>query len=57
MVIGLSKLNRIVEFYIGRPQVQENLTIQIHDHIHKECTDNIGVNIMIESHMCMCSWC
>ena len=28
-VIGLSKLNRIVEFYAHRPQVQENLTMQI----------------------------
>ena len=55
MVIGLSKLNRIVEFYARRPQVQENLTIQIHDHIHKECTDNIGVAVMVEaSHMCAC---
>ena len=48
MVIGLSKLNRIGGFTTRRPQVQENLTIQIHDHIHKECTDNIGVAIMIE---------
>ena len=37
MVIGLSKLNRIVEFYARRPQVQENLTMQIHDHIDKVC--------------------
>ena len=54
-VIGLSKLNRIVEFYARRPQVQENLTIQIHDHIHKECGDNIGVAVMVEAnHMCAC---
>ena len=54
-VIGLSKLNRIVEFYGRRPQVQENLTIQIHDHIHEECTDNIGVATVIEAnHMCAC---
>ena len=54
-VIGLSKLNRIVEFYARRPQVQENLTMQIHDHIHKECTQNIGVAVMIEAnHMCAC---
>ena len=54
-VIGLSKLNRIVEFYARRPQVQENLTMQIHDHIDEECTDNIGVATMIEAnHMCAC---
>ena len=54
-VIGLSKLNRIVEFYARRHQVQENLTMQIHDHIHKECTQNIGVAVMIEAnHMCAC---
>ena len=54
-VIGLSKLNRIVEFYGRRPQVQENLTMQIHDHIHEECTDNIGVATVIEAnHMCAC---
>ncbi|MFV8270389.1 GTP cyclohydrolase I FolE [Flavobacterium sp. GT2N3] len=28
-VIGLSKMNRIVEFYAKRPQVQERLTMQI----------------------------
>ncbi len=54
-VIGLSKLNRIVEFYARRPQVQENLTMQIHDHINKVCEGNIGVAVMIEAnHMCAC---
>ena len=54
-VIGLSKLNRIVEFYARRPQVQENLTMQIHDHVHEECTDNIGVAVMLSAgHMCAC---
>ena len=54
-VIGLSKLNRIVEFYARRPQVQENLTMQIHDHINDVCENNIGVAVMIEaSHMCTC---
>ena len=54
-VIGLSKLNRIVEFYSRRPQVQENLTMQIHRHIDEVCEKNLGVAVMIEaSHMCTC---
>tara|TARA_Y100001938_G_C8094030_1_gene436954 strand:+ start:1232 stop:1864 length:633 start_codon:yes stop_codon:yes gene_type:complete len=54
-IIGLSKLNRIVEFYSRRPQVQENLTMQIHDHINKVCEKNEGVAVMIEAnHMCAC---
>ena len=54
-VIGLSKLNRIVEFYARRPQVQENLTMQIHNHINDVCENNIGVAVMIEAnHMCTC---
>lgn len=28
-VVGLSKMNRIVEYYAARPQVQERLTLQI----------------------------
>ena len=54
-VIGLSKLNRIVEFYARRPQVQENLTMQIHDHINEVCEGNIGVAVSVEAkHMCAC---
>ena len=54
-VIGLSKLNRIVEYYARRPQVQENLTMQVHNHIHDACSENIGVAVLIEAnHMCAC---
>jgi len=54
-VIGLSKLNRIVEFYARRPQVQENLTMQIHKHIDRVCEKNEGVAVMLEAnHMCAC---
>ena len=54
-IIGLSKLNRIVEFYSRRPQVQENLTMQIHDHIDNVCSNNLGVAVMVSAnHMCAC---
>lgn len=54
-VLGLSKLNRIVEFYAHRPQIQEMLTMQIHDFINKVCENNEGVAVMIEAdHMCTC---
>lgn len=52
-IIGLSKMNRIVEYYSRRPQVQENLTEQIHKHMCKVIGDNLGVAVMIEaSHLC-----
>lgn len=52
-VIGLSKLNRIVDFYSRRPQIQEGLTMQIHKHISEVCEGNIGVAVMVEaSHTC-----
>ena len=54
-VIGLSKLNRIVEWFARRPQVQENLTMQIHKHIDHVCEENKGVAVMVEAnHMCAC---
>ena len=54
-IIGLSKLNRTVEFYSRRPQVQENLTMQIHNHIDRVCEKNNGVAVMIEAnHLCAC---
>ena len=32
-IIGLSKINRIVNYYASRPQVQERLTVQIHEEL------------------------
>lgn len=54
-VIGLSKLNRIVQYYSQRPQVQERLTNQIGkdlEHILK--TEDIAV-IIDAKHLCVCS--
>ena len=54
-VVGLSKLNRIVEHYACRPQIQEGLCMQIHTAIDEICTDNHGVAVMISaSHSCAC---
>ena len=52
-VIGLSKLNRIVEFFARRPQIQEGLTIQIHNSIDEVCEKNQGVAVLIKAqHTC-----
>ena len=52
-VIGLSKLNRIVNYYSQRPQVQERLTIQIYDEL-KKALDTDSVMVVIEAkHMCV----
>jgi len=52
-IIGLSKLNRIVEFYSRRPQVQENLTMQIHDHLSDVLEIHGGIAVMVScKHLC-----
>ncbi len=52
-VIGLSKLNRIVEYYAKRPQVQERLTVQIANHLRTVLrTDDVAVYIEAK-HMCV----
>lgn len=52
-VIGLSKMNRIVQYYGKRPQVQERLTIQILDELKKALeTDNVIV-VCDAEHLCV----
>lgn len=54
-VIGLSKLNRIVEHFARRPQIQEGLTVQIHKSINDLCKGNQGVAVVLKcSHTCAC---
>ncbi len=52
-VVGLSKINRIVEYYAKRPQVQERMTMQIANHL-KEALGTEDVAVMISAaHMCV----
>ena len=52
-VIGLSKLNRIVEWYYRRPQMQESLTQQIHDFIsNKMNCKSVAVSISCKHTCC-----
>lgn len=52
-VIGLSKINRIVDFFARRPQVQERLTVQIAEELKKVLkTEDVAVAITAD-HMCV----
>lgn len=54
-VIGLSKINRIADFFSRRPQVQERLTKQIADCLtHVLETENVAVHINAR-HYCVIS--
>ncbi|MDT0557599.1 GTP cyclohydrolase I FolE [Ichthyenterobacterium sp. W332] len=54
-VIGLSKLNRIVQYYAKRPQVQERLTNQIANELMK-ILDTEDVAVIIDAkHLCVSS--
>jgi len=54
-VIGLSKINRIVQYYAKRPQVQERLTMQIGNELKEILgTDDVAV-ILDAHHMCVSS--
>ncbi|MBA3680078.1 MAG: GTP cyclohydrolase I FolE [Bacteroidetes bacterium] len=54
-VIGLSKLNRIVQYFAKRPQVQERLTMQIANEL-KEALNTEDVVVVIEAkHLCVSS--
>ena len=52
-VIGLSKLNRIVEWFSRRPQMQESLTQQVHDYISDkmEC-GSVAVSVACKHTCC-----
>ncbi|MGA1582442.1 MAG: GTP cyclohydrolase I FolE [Saprospiraceae bacterium] len=52
-VIGLSKLNRLVDYFSRRPQVQERLTVQIGEELC-EALHTKDVAVLIDAkHMCV----
>lgn len=53
-LVGVSKLNRIVEYFCRRPQIQENLTMQIHNYLNKVLGKNNGIAVVIKAdHLCV----
>lgn len=54
-VIGLSKINRIVQYFAKRPQVQERLTVQISKELqHALQTEDVAV-VIDATHLCVAS--
>lgn len=54
-VVGLSKINRIVDYYAKRPQVQERLSRQIAEDL-KKALNTEDVAVVIEAkHLCVSS--
>lgn len=53
-VVGLSKLNRIVEHFGRRGAIQEQLTVAVHSAVDKICEGNLGVAVMVNAtHACV----
>lgn len=52
-VVGLSKMNRIVDYYAKRPQVQERLTIQIVRELQKVLGTEDVACIIDAKHLCV----
>jgi GTP cyclohydrolase IA len=52
-VIGLSKINRLVDYFSRRPQVQERLTVQVAEELKKVLnTDDVAV-VIDAKHLCV----
>lgn len=52
-VVGLSKMNRIVDYYAKRPQVQERLTIQIVNELQKVLNTDDVACVVDAKHLCV----
>ena len=54
-VIGLSKINRLVDYYAHRPQVQERLCIQILKDLQETLETEDVIIVINAKHMCVSS--
>lgn len=52
-VVGLSKMNRIVQYYAQRPQVQERLTIQVVEELQKVLNTKDVACVIDAKHLCV----
>lgn len=54
-VIGISKFNRLTEWVMARPQIQEESTVQLADEIESRINPKALAVVVKANHMCM-SW-
>ena len=52
-VIGISKINRIVEYYGKRPQVQERMTIQVYNELKNALESDDVIVVVDAEHLCI----
>ena len=56
-VVGLSKINRIVDFYARKPQVQERLVDEIYNDLVKELwTQNVAIKMTCKHYCVIMRW-
>ena len=52
-VIGISKINRIVEYYGKRPQVQERMTLQVYNELKNALKSEDVIVVVDAEHLCI----
>lgn len=52
-VVGLSKMNRIVQYFAQRPQVQERLTLQVVEELQKVLNTKDVACVIDAKHLCV----
>ena len=55
LVIGLSKINRLVQYYAHRPQVQERLSLQILNELKTTLNTEDIIVVISAKHLCVSS--